>query len=217
MRSKKPYRESKRRNLTPLFIYLLLSPFIVGFSSDSTSAYSELLVGAGGGEYVYHDCSGTHKRNFVDAGLYLGRKFESPFRIGVSFGGFGFPGAGVRGGALLFPDLAFDWEYISFGTTGVRFGSLNEMYLEGKWLDQPPLLSGKGLLRYGIGGYIRDLDSRFWLGVNGIPYSRFGPAVQWEVPFGEKKYLFFNGRYGTERESGIGEFGLSMGIRIVTY
>jgi len=178
-------------------------------------AYTEILAGAGGGRYVYKDCSGTHSRGFVDGGMYWGRKFEGPFRIGATFGGVKYTEKGAGGGGLIFPDLALEWEQFSLGTTGVRFGSKNEIYLEGKWADQPPYFSGKGFIRSGVGGYIQDLDARFWIGINGIPYSRFGPAVQWEVPFGEKKYLFFNGRFGTERESGMGEYGVSMGIRIL--
>lgn len=216
MRSKKSFRESKRRNLTTLLVCLLLSPYIVGFTSDSTSAYIEILAGAGAGRYVYHDCSGTHSRGFVDAGMYFGRKFEGPFRVGALFGGVKYTKSGIGGGGFIFPDLALDWESFSLGTTGVRLGSKDELYAEGKWLDQPPYFSGKGFLRSGIGGYVRDLDSRFWVGVNVLPYSRPAPALQWEVPFGDRKYIFFNGRFGTEKESGMGEYGVSMGVRIIS-
>lgn len=194
---------------------MFLFPYIVGFIPDSTSSYTETLVGIGGGQYVYHDCSGAHTQGFADAGLYYGKKYESPFRLGISAGGWA---AGKQGSAaFIYPDLALDWQYFSLGTTGVRIGSQQKFYLEGKWLDQPPFLSGKGMMRFGIGGKLNESETRLWIGANAVPYNAIGFATQIEFPLKENQYLFLNGRYGKDKISNFDEFGFSVGMRIVSY
>ncbi len=214
MKLKKLYQELKQRNLTPLFVFLLLFPYIVGFTSDSTSLYTEALVGIGGGQYVYHDCSGAHTKGFADVGIYYGKKYESPFRLGISAGGLA---AGERSDAFIYPDLALDWQNFSLGTTGVRIGSQQKFYLEAKWADQPPFFSGKGFVRFGIGGKLNDSETRIWIGANAFPYNTIGLATQIEFPLKENHYLFFNGRYGKEKISNFDEYGFSVGMRIVSY
>jgi hypothetical protein len=216
MKSKKSYQEQKRRNFSPFVFLLLLSPYIVGFTNqDSTSnSFIETSYGIGGGQYIYHDCSGSHKQGFFDAGIYSGKKYEGPYRLGISAGGWN---AGEKGSRLfIFPDLALDWKYFSVGTTGVRFGTKSG-YLEGKWLDSPPFLSGKGALRMGIGGELKTSLSRYWIGTNIMPYNTPGLALQLEFPLKEKRFLFLNGRYGRDETSGLEEYGLSVGMRVVTF
>lgn len=173
------------------------------------------MFGIGGGQYVYHDCSGAHKQRFTDAGIYVGKKFEGPYRVGISAGGWALEENGLRG--IAYPDLAFDWENFSIGTTGIRVGSRNNIYFEGKWLDHPPLLSGKGLGRFGIGAKTEGTLSGFWIGGNVIPYNRLGFATQLEFPWGENSYLFLNGRFGKDAESGFSEFGISIGMRVISF
>jgi|GEM_PF-2105926 len=216
MTSKKLFRDQKRRNTTPLFVFLLLSPYIVGFSNqDSTStSYTETSFGAGGGQYVYHDCSGAHTQHFADLGIYTGRKYEGPYRLGISVGGWS---AGERGTLFfLFPDLAFDWKYFSIGTTGVRLGSRSG-YLEGKWLDSPPFLSGKGAFRAGIGGDLPSPFSRYWIGTNVFLYNTPGISLQLEFPIQEEQFLYLNGRLGRDKQSGLEEYGVSIGIRVFSH
>ncbi|MEW5799261.1 MAG: hypothetical protein AB1728_09665 [Bacteroidota bacterium] len=216
MRSKKSFQKQKRRNTTPFFIFILLSPYIVGFAHpDSTNSYSEVMLGIGRGQYVYHDCEGAHTQPFTDAGIYLGRKFEGPYRAGISAGFWNLDGKGIR--AIAFPDLALDWYYFSLGTTGVRLGVHDDLYLESKWLDQPPYLSGKGLARFGVGGTLHEYSARFWFGGNVIPYNTLGFAAQIEFPWDENKYLFLNGRLGKDKESNYNEFGVSVGLRLVKF
>lgn len=211
MISKGSLQKQKRPNLTPLLIFLFLYPYMVGFTPDSTSSYVETLFGIGTGQYIYHDCSGAHTRRFADAGIYIGKKFEGPYRTGILLGGW----TGDRKGAQahLFPDLALDWKYFSIGTTGVRIGSWKELYVEGRWLDQPPLFTGKGAIRFGIGGRVNEHGTRLWLGTNALPYDPKGIAAQVEFPYREKVFIFLNSRYG--RDSGMDEFGISIGMRIV--
>jgi hypothetical protein len=213
MRSKGLSPKQKRRNSTPLFILIVLFPYIVGFTPDSTSSSIETIFGIGTGQFVYHDCSGAHSQKFADAGIYIGEKYEGPYRAGLIAGGFG---AGDQGSSFyLFPDLALDWTTFSIGTTGIRLGALNDVYFEGRWADQPPLLSGKGALRFGFGRKLKPSGNRFWLGVNTLPYNNFGLAAQLELPYDKNSFIFFNGRYGNE--SGMGEYGISAGIRLVTF
>ena len=213
MRSKRSPHEQKRRDLTPFFIVILLFPYIAGFTSDSTSSYTETLIGIGTGEYVYQDCSGTHSRHFRDVGLYYGKKFEGPYRLGLNIGGWN---AADRGGFVFaYPDLALDWEKFSIGTTGIRIGRLQDMYFEIRSMDQPPFFSGKGVLRTGLGGTVDNFGTRFWIGTNVIPYNRLGLATQFEFPFQKNTFLFINGRYGGS--SGMEEFGLSIGLRITNF
>lgn len=213
MRSKKSSHGAKRRNSTPLLIFILLYPYIVGYSSDTDSAYAEYRIGAGGGQYARHDCSGAHRQGFGDAGIHISSHYYSPFRFGLSLGGI-YTGPN-GGGGIVYPDLGFEWDNLSFGTTGVRVGSLHDWYIEGKILDLPPFFSGTGLARAGVGKYIPELDSRLWIGVNSYPYASNGATVMWEMPMGENKYLYLNGRYGTDPESKIKEFGMSAGLRII--
>lgn len=215
MKSKKSFRELKRRKFLFSAVVVILFPYIVGFQSDSTSAYTELSAGAGGGEYVSHDCTGPHKRSFGDGGIYVGKKFETPYRLGLGLGGWTAENKGTH--FFVFPDLALDWEYFSFGTTGLRLGARNDFYFESKLLDQPPFLSGKGLIRSGIGYKIKALDSEFWLGVNVAPYTSLGGAVQYEFPFEKDKYIFINGRYGKDESSKFDEYGFSIGVRFFRF
>ncbi len=213
MRSKRSSLGRKRRDLTPLLILLTLSPYIVGFTSDSTASYVETMAGAGGGQYVYHDCSGAHSQRYTDVGISVTKKFEGPYRMGFIAGGIS---AGEKGSTLfLFPDLALDWKLVSIGTTGFRLGSRNDFYFEGRWLDQPPLVSGKGLLRAGFGWTFNNGANRFWIGSNVIPYYRSGIAGQLEFPYSERSYIYLNGRLG--RESGMNEYGVSLGIRYISF
>jgi hypothetical protein len=213
MRSKELFQGQKRHDLIPLFIFLF--PYIVGFTSDSTTSHFETLLGIGTGQYVYHDCSGVHTQQFNDVGIYIGKKFEGPYRLGLSAGAWSEGNRGTH--ALAFPDLALDWEQFSFGTTGIRFGSQNNIYLEGRWLDQPPFLTGNGALRAGFGFKFKEYDSRIWLGANVYPYNTPGVAAQIEFSFYENKYLFLNGRYGNDVESRLPEYGISIGMRIISF
>ncbi len=210
MTLKRSSREQKRHSLTPLFIFILLFPYIVGFTSDSTSAYTEALIAVGTGQYVYHDCSGSHTRQFNDAGVYVGKKFEGPYRIGLAAGTWS--NGSEQTVLFAFPDLALDWKMFSLGTTGIRIGSRNEFYLEGKWLDQPPFQSGKGAIRAGFGLRLKDSGTSMWFGSNVIPYDTPGAAAQIEFPFQENKFLFLNGRVGKESERGI-----SVGVRFTNF
>jgi len=193
-----------------VFSFAILLPYTVQYSA-SDSAYDEIKVGAGNGQYVVQDCSGVHIRSFADAGAAITHKFESPFRIGAhAFGGV----AGDNGSPFVFvyPDLALDFKNFSFGTTGLRIGNLDKFYFEIASMDQPPPFSGKGAMRLGVGfGDIHPL-SRFWIGTNVIPYNNLGVATQIEFPMHDNQYLFINGRYGTYVD--LPEYGISLGLRI---
>ena len=214
MKSKKLFQKQKRHSYTSLFIILLLTPYIFGFV-DYDSAYTQSMIGVGTGQYVYHDCEGAHKRYFADAGIYFGKKYSVPFRLGFS-GGFRTEGT-YGSGIIIFPDIALDLRYFSIGTTGIRLGSENDLYLESKWLDQPPFLSGKGLTRLGIGGKLDKPFSRFWIGTNVVPYNDLGLATQLEFPWEENKYLYINGRYGKDRASNFSEYGFSVGMKMISF
>ena len=134
--------------------------------------------------------------------------------MGLSLGGI-YTGPN-GGGGFVYPDLGLEWEYFAFGTTGVRIGSTHDLFLEGKLLDRPPFFSGTGMARVGVGKYFPDLDSRLWIGMNNYPYVSNGAAIGWEMPIGETKYLYLNGRYGKDASSGIDEFGVSVGVRILS-
>lgn len=216
MKSNRSYRNQKRRNVFPLIVILALSPYIFGFQSpDSSLSYDEIRYGFGGGQYVTHDCSGAHKRQYLDAGIYLGEKFGEVFRGGLAAD---VVTTGTNGTtAFVFPDLALDWENFSVGTTGLRVGSENTYYGEIKWFDQPPLISGKGLFRAGIGGKLDKPFSRFWIGTNVVPYFSPGIASQLEIPINNGRYIFINGRFGKDADSHFNEFGISIGLKIISF
>lgn len=210
MRSRRSSPGNNRRHSSlPFAVLLLLSPYIVGFAPDSTTAYTETVIGAGGGQYVHYDCSGAHARSFGDAGITVTRKFEGPFRTGITAGGFSMDDDGVL--PYVYPDLALDWEKFSIGTTGLRFGSRKDLYLEIGGLNEAPLLSGKGAFRAGVGTVSRSNGLRFWLGTNFFPYHNLGLSTQVEFPYSPSTALILNGRFG--QAAGMGEMGISIGVR----
>jgi hypothetical protein len=191
--------------------FAILLPYTIQYLAPDSSSYDEVKFGVGTGQYGYADCSGVHTRSFTDAGATITHKFEAPFRIGAHafVGGIGDDGTTS---AFIYPDLALDFKYFSFGTTGIRVGNLDEAYVELAALDQPPPFSGKGALRFGVGLGSIPPFSRFWIGANGIPYSNLGVATQIEFPVQENQYMFLNGRYGNYEN--VPEYGVSVGLRI---
>jgi len=189
-------------------IFLLLAPYLVGFQSPDSS-YTEVSLGAGGGQYQYADCSGEHRRNFVDAGVVVKHKFEAPFRVGVAMGRLP---VDDHDGFWAYPELAFDNDNVQLGTTGIRIGKLRSTFFEIKGLDEVPFASGRGLARIGIGIPIEANNSHLWLGSNVSPYMNWGPAVGYEFPLDAQKMMFINGRIGWHKEQP--EFGVSVGIRL---
>ena len=196
-------------SLVKICSFAILLPYTIQYSD--TSSYDEFTFGAGAGKYAYSDCSGIHASSFSDAGATVTHKFNAPFRIGVHafVGELENKGSTV---AFAYPDLALDLNYLSIGTTGIRVGSLERMYIELAALDQPPIFSGKGALRLGVGFGPTGPFSRFWIGTNGIPYSNLGLATQWEFRLQDNEFIFFNGRYGTYLK--LPEYGVSVGIRL---
>ena len=187
---------------------LILLPYIVGFTpADST--YSESEFGVGGGQYTYSDCSGAHKRNFIDGGVRATHKFAAPFRIGVTAGVFP---SGDRTGILFYPDLAVDNGSLSLGTTGVRIGSLSSTFFEIKGLDEVPFSTGRGAFRIGMGLTFKETGSHIWLGANTVPYQNWGPAIGFECKLVDGEFLFLNGRYS--EHNSVPEYGLSIGLRL---
>lgn len=213
MISRRSSPKRKRRDLTPFVVLILLFPYIAGFTSDSTSSYSDVTIGLGTGQYVFEDCSGVHSRKFTDAGVTLTKKHDGPFRTGLLLGGVVMDGG--DGFVFLYPDLALDWQYFSLGTTGVRIGDRNDLYAEGGWLNDAPLNSGKGVLHGGIGGRSSAAGARWWVGTNIIPYREPGLAVRYEFPYSEHSFLILNGRIGTSQ--GRDEYGFSVGMRFIAH
>jgi hypothetical protein len=188
--------------------FLVLAPYIFG-TSPVDSTYSEYSFGIGSGQYASHDCSGNIDRNsIVDAGVKITHKFESPFRIGIGASIASLNGEKKK---FIYPDIAFDNNYGSIGTTGVRFGPESGPFLEFSFLDQVPFYTGKGCLRTGV--CINPLDNtKLWLGMNTGPYNKIGFAGQFDFPITNNQFLFLNGRYG--ESDGIPEYGFSIGTRI---
>jgi len=186
---------------------VLLFPYIVGFTPPDSS-YSECQIGLGGGQYTYADCSGEHIGKYYDFGARVTHKFEAPFRIGATISSFPIDDKSI---AFVFPDIAFDNENFSIGTTGLRLGGIDKIYWELKWLDEVPFASGRGLYRVGLGLPITESGTRLWIGTNRIPYMKWGFAGGVEIKTRENQYLFINGRYGERNRAP--EFGLSLGIK----
>ena len=189
--------------------FILLAPYLVGWT-PADSIFDEFSIGAGGGQYVFYDCSGktTHVHTFGDVGVKMIHKFEAPFRVGLNT--FIVSDVGHTS-AMAYPDLAFDLKYFSLGTTGIRVGSENGTYGEISFLDQVPIFSGKGFLRIGVGMKATE-NTRFWLGLNTVPYYTKGLAGQIDFPLSANQFVFINGRYGIT--AGVPEYGLSAGTRI---
>lgn len=197
-------KTSLSRNLP----FLLLTPYIIGFSPEDSS-WTEYAVGVGGGQYAYQDCSGDDRaQSFGDVGIKMTHKFDGPIRIGATVTAI----SANKFGGVAYPDVALDWENFSFGTTGIRLGSENNVYGEFSLLDQVPALSGKGFARFGIGWNVPDSRTHLWLGGNGVPYKNTGLAAQVDFPVSLRHYLFINGRYG--RADGVPEYGVSVGVRV---
>ena len=209
MASSRFLRGRKRRELTPLFILLFLSPYLIGWSPDPDSVYTyqEIRFGAGTGQYVYEDCSGVHTNDLKEVGASITRKYEGPYRLGISGTVFK-DGDAVAAGA--YPDIALDWKNFSIGTTGLRIGSREKFYWELAGLEGAPMLTGRGVIRSGFGGVFGEQKYRFFLGLNTVPYSHSGVILQYEVPYSTKRYLTLTGRFG--RAWGRDEFALSVGL-----
>jgi hypothetical protein len=186
--------------------FLILIPLALG-SSQPDSAYTELSLGAGRGQYAHINCSEV---SFVDAGVRVVHNFQSPWRIGLSISVIRRQNSTT---AFAFPDLAYDSKYFSLGTTGLRVGPKDLLYIEVSFADQVPTFSGKGLAHWGVGGYISSWDTQLWLGQNAGPYDQPGLAGQIDFPIATNYYLFFNGRTG--KSHSITEYGVSTGLRIV--
>ncbi len=212
MTSKRSSPGQRRRDLTPLIALLFLYPYIIGFSSDSTLAYSEISIGAGTGQYVYHDCSGTHTKKFNDAGISFTKKFEGPLRIGFGIGTY--PHKKTSWNWIAVPDLALDWREFSIGTTGLRLGAEDNLYIDLRVGAHPPYASGSGIIRSGVGWTVRETSAKFWLGANVIPYNNSGLAAQIDFPVGERTFLYIDGRFGQDKQSRRNEFGVAAGIRL---
>ncbi len=148
------------------------------------------------------------------AEFILEKKFEAPVKIGVSIAGIQVEN---RIDGFIYPDLALEWKYFSLGTTGLRLGSRSEFYFEGKIFDRPPFFPGRGLFHAGFGGKLKNSDINLWGGVGVFPYNDLGITGQIEIPYSDNLFLYFNGRYGIERKSGMDEFGLSIGARLVEF
>jgi len=188
--------------------FLILAPYIVG-SSPADSSFDEYSFGVGGGQYATYDCSGqAHPDPIFDVGAKVTHKFEAPFRIGIGASVISCDGNII---AVPYPDLALDFKYFSFGTTGIRIGAEGGPYGELSVLDQVPFFSGKGCFRMGIGMKTSEY-TRLWLGVNQIPYNKSAFAGQFDFPIANNQFLFINGRYG--ESSGVPEYGFSVGTRI---
>jgi len=188
--------------------FLILAPYIVGTAPADTS-FDEYSMGIGGGQYATYDCSGNaHPNSMVYVGVKVTHKFETPFRVGLAASV-----VSVNGdkGGIVYPDLALDFKYFSFGTTGIRIGSENGPYAELGVLDQVPFLSGKGCFRLGVCMNPTEC-TRLWLGMNTFPYHKDGLAGQFDFPITNNQFLFLNGRYG--ESSGVPEYGFSIGTRI---
>jgi hypothetical protein len=189
--------------------FLLFAPYLIGWTPADSSFY-EFSVGAGGGQYASYGCSGKtiHIHTFGDVGIKMIHKFEAPFRVGLNT--FIVSDVGHTN-AMPYPDLALDLKYFSLGTTGIRVGSENGTYGEISFLDQVPIYSGKGFLRIGVGMKATE-NTRFWLGLNTLPYYTRGLAGQIDFPLSTNQFIFINGRYGIT--AGVPEYGLSAGTRI---
>ena len=188
--------------------FLILAPYIVG-TSPSDSTFDEYSIGVGGGQYATYDCSGNaHPNSMVDVGVKVTHKFESPFRVGLAASITSVNGEKV---GTVYPDLALDYKYFSFGTTGLRVGLENGPYAELSLLDQVPFFSGKGCLRMGVCMNPTEY-TRLWLGINKFPYNNNGFAGQFDFPITSNQFLFFNGRYG--KSGGVPEYGFSVGMRV---
>jgi hypothetical protein len=187
--------------------FLILAPYIVG-SSPADSSFDEYSFGVGGGQYTYHDCSGVHSNSFVDAGAKFTHKYDTPLRIGIS----ATVGKDNIGWLVMpFPDIAYDVDYFSIGTTGIRLGLADGPYAELSLCDQIPLFSGRGCFRTGICVKPSD-NTHLWLGMNIVPYDKNGFAGQFDFPISSHQFLFLNGRYG--KAGGLPEYGFSIGTRI---
>ena len=200
----------KQRRCVPFFIFLLLYPYIVGFSHpDSiTTSFTEESFGIGTGQYGYKDCSGVHSAQYGDVGVKVSHKFEAPFRTGLLVGVFN---SSEKTTPIIFPDLAFDSKYFEFGTTGIRIGNKNKLYVQASVLHDVPPVSGKGFINLGTGFYAGE-EYRYWIGTNLFYYSKPGLAAQFEMPYSENTFIFFNGRIGSFE--GVTEYGISIGMRL---
>jgi hypothetical protein len=182
--------------------------YIVGFTPPDSS-FSEYEIGFGGGQYTYADCSGEHIGKYYDGGVRVTQKFEAPFRIGVSMGSLPL---NDNSSIFVYPDIAFDNNNFSFGTTGIRIGRIDKTFFELKGLDEVPFASGRGLFRIGLGIPMKESGSRFWIGANTGPYRQWGLAGGIELKSIDNHFYLINGRYGIRNQ--IPEFGVSLGLQI---
>jgi hypothetical protein len=189
-------------------VFLFLAPYITDWAPPDSS-YDEVQIGAGGGQYVYKDCSGEHTDRFSDGGARITHKFEAPFRIGAAVSLVPSDGHTV---VVPYPDLAFDNGYLSLGTTGLRLGRIDDTYFELRALDDAPFATGRGLFRCGVGLPLAERGMHLWIGANRLPYENWGAAAGLDFKLANNRFIVINGRYG--EHGNVPEFGLSLGLRL---
>jgi hypothetical protein len=202
MISKRSSRRRKRRNYTPLWIFTLLYPYIVGFSGDD-STYSAVSIALGHGQYAKFqrtgDCSGYyHPAQYTEVNTRYEYK-GSYYRLGLT--AVALP---QQGKIYMWPTIGLDYQYFAVGTDRVRFGSYRSIYAEAGLFNSVPNNSGRGSINAGIGIRISEQVPNVWIGYGwGPAFVEPGIGMEVTLRLSERSQAVLGGRYGTFTDSNL--------------
>lgn len=202
MISKRSSPRPRRRNTTPLLVFILLYPYIVGYSGDD-SAYSAFTVALGHGQYAQFqktgDCSGYYRpAQYTE----LNARYEhkgSFYRLGLT-------GVAVPQQAKVFvwPTIGLDYKYFAVGTDRVRFGSYQTVYVEAGLFNAVPINSGRGSINAGIGARFSERVPNVWVGYGwGFVFVEPGFCTEITLRLSDHSQAVLGGRFGAFTSSNV--------------
>ena len=224
-----------------LWIFILLYPYIVGFSPNSSDTSStEIEFAVGYGSYVdvreRNDCKGTVSSvedfPFQEAGVSIQHKF-SIVNVGASGGittgnrdhflgdaktvGYINPKIGLNT-----KDKGLDVGYFlvlnpsipgsRFPNGLLRLGNLDGWYYTIGVANNLPLLTGGGLVDLGLGFNLGKPRSKLWLGFAAYPYDAAVISAKGDFPMTESFILNVKSQFGLGKNL---EYGLALGGKVV--
>ncbi|MDP1676480.1 MAG: hypothetical protein Q8L88_06395 [Bacteroidota bacterium] len=226
MISKRSFQGQKRHDLTSLLIFLLLFPYIVGFT-DSDSTYSALTIAVGKGQFAEFqktgDCSGYFRpASYTEGNVRIETKGEY-----IRFGLTAAATSTSKNKFIVWPTLVLDFKYFAIGTDRLRLGTYDALYAELGLINSIPISSGKGALNLGIGVRCSEQIPNIWAGYSlGLAFAKPGFGTEITFQTTNTSQLIIGGRYGvfeTRDNYGndgrystakIDEYGIGIGYRL---
>ncbi len=118
---------------------------------------------------------------------------------------------GFEMGVLWFSQRQQKLEMETSPTFLLRLGPADDLWVSGSYCRNTPLLTGGGILDFGLGFNLGRPKENLWLGLGTIPFDRLGFIGKLELPLWEHFTLAPRGMFGLSEG---GEFGLALGGKI---